>query len=266
MWCELHPSTCRVFDVGIITRNPLAFPCGVAPRINWDHPAAKGLAIGHGIAAVPATCKYDAPGAPAAQTGYLNLLNSKAAQSNFDNASKIHVHGLIGPAFYANGGSTDCYFTGNSTAVDPSQTFASFSYNDVAQGNIQHLGSSTYNVGGLAFGFAGYPCPWIEDYFHGNYYLGPTVTSAGYFFMCGSVNGTTVNTVTVDLSNGKRWPDSQAFAITPVASDGIYHLGGGRFHLSTMSTGPLMWSPTYLTLGQLMKWADDPWSFWYPHV
>jgi hypothetical protein len=257
-----------VFDVGIITRNPLAFPCGVTPRINWEHPASKGLAPGRGISAIPATCKYDAPGSPAAQTGYWNLLNNKAVQSNFDNQSKIHVHGLIGPAFYANGGNTGCYFSGNAAVADPICTFASFSYYDVAQGNINYITTCTdSSIGGLNFGIAGYPCPYFEDFAHGNYYLGPTFSpNAGYFFLCISSNGARINSVVMDLATGRKWSDSQAQAMSPNASDGTYQVGGGRFHLSTTSTAALMWSPTYLSLPQLLKWSEDPWAFWYPHV
>jgi hypothetical protein len=90
------------------------------------------------------------------------------------------------------------------------------------------------------------------------------------YFMAGSwVNGTTGNGALVDLTTGQtQFVLNQSFAgpsggwtlTGPQCGRGTDNINSNKY-----LTGAVMYSGAYLSIAQLLDWAADPWSFWYPN-
>lgn len=89
------------------------------------------------------------------------------------------------------------------------------------------------------------------------------VLNAPHFIAC-SMNGSTYNFLLGRLDNGQILTEVVTSASTPGASDGAYPIcsdAGFNNFLGYMATA--MASDVYLSMQQLVAWAQDPWSYWY---
>lgn len=72
--------------------------------------------------------------------------------------------------------------------------------------------------------------------------------------------------VMVDLSNGEVWIGNTTGTnsiTTPTAA--TFYVGGqGASHASLALVSAVMYSADPMTLNDMLGWAADPWSFWYP--
>ena len=85
-----------------------------------------------------------------------------------------------------------------------------------------------------------------------------------YFFAC-SANITTMNFVVRNLITGEIYSTQITSAFTFGANQATWVIGGDTSGTQGgVQTATTMYSVAYMNLPQLLAWADDPWSFWYP--
>src|SRR6516164_9798049 len=92
----------------LVGRNPLAFPDGFSPGIDYTHPAAKGIRFFSGIAL----------------TGNFISLTGGGAPGTIAGAPTSGLDGAIGPNTAFAASTANIQFSGFFTINDPSQTIA----------------------------------------------------------------------------------------------------------------------------------------------
>lgn len=246
----------------IITRNPLAFPCGVRPGFNPEHRASVNRRFS---------------GTPQG-SNYINVLTGKVGNLTLSSGPiSSFNHGLLGPCVqvpsyfmqqcstfepYPVAVSEDCTLAGFTAQTIPAGDVAMFA-NNGGNGNLfgncavrrgSNLIWAMQNVVSVGpTGQAFFPVDW-NSYFY------------AMSWSKGNVNG--VNCVSIDLSNGKivtEFMGSSSFASLG-GTGGASCLGPGNSNSMDGFFGPHMWSATYMTMPELVAWANDPWAFWYPDV
>jgi hypothetical protein len=95
------------------------------------------------------------------------------------------------------------------------------------------------------------------------------LTNASYFFAIsvykGALGTAIGNYVIVNLDNGARFSGTFTPTKGATAQDTDVYIGnrGLNSRQGLCDVAAAMQSNTFLTLPQLLRWADDPWSFWY---
>ena len=211
---------------------------------------------------------------------FINLLNSKVAINSFPNALSCNqrIFGIMGPVADSNGGGLGVDFPGQSTVSDARWTAAAITLQSASGGNFPTISNnSNKTTGGFRFGPSNSGQGLIVFDTVGNYSLsnGPVMTFDNPTFIaasCDSLNSI-INYAQLDLITGKGYFARETGQTMNMqsATTGTYCVYGGTG--STLGDNAAhsvlacaMWSPAYLALQELQKWAYDPWAFWYPHV
>lgn len=236
-------------------RGPYAFP-GTNPAFDPAHPLSAG-------------CRFSGV---AHSGGFVNLLSGRAG-TKVNGPSNV-IDGALGQAINSVS-STDGYnFSGQPTTNDTSVTFGGF-FRWTASGTSILLQSSS-GVSGIAFGpiTTGNQLCFFFDGGTGNPISTPLVSFAvgtPYFvaMSCYNAGGGNFNSsaVCVDLLTGKTYSGNNTTASTgPVAPNGTCMVanGNGGFRSARGNVPAVMFNAVYTPLQGLLKWAADPWSFWYP--
>jgi hypothetical protein len=87
-----------------------------------------------------------------------------------------------------------------------------------------------------------------------------------YFYAASINSGVGVNFVLVNLHTGQTKSINVAQA-TAIGTQGAvnYCIGGNTNGTNGgLSVAAAMYSSTYLSMSQMLVWAQDPWGFWYP--
>ena len=235
-----------------ILRNPLAYPAGIAPGFDPTHVAAKGISAGRGFSGV------------SLGGNFISLLND--ARGTIVGSPTAVIDGTIGPA-------TNCVasawvqFAGQSTAVDASATIGVI-YTPTSVGSTQFLFESggTNNTGwGI---FQNPQIVLIAGSVNTQDVIDTTAQVAGvpYFVGVSMSGNSTLNAVIVNLQTWVIRSKSAALAFTSVAGNGTYEVGGNTAFAtaSLAKISAVMYAPSFMSMSQLLAWASDPWSFWYP--
>lgn len=218
--------------------NPLAYP-GTAPGFDPTHVASK-------------LCRLSV-------AGVSNLLLG-TPPSTLTASTKVDA--ILGPVTVYTGTQVASYagLTDSSSALTYGMICLSNSPNNVA---IAQTGGGTASmvlifVAGnvIKLGFVN----------TGNTSTG-LIVPTNPFFVATSTNGTTLNTVTVDLVTGAIQSSSVADGGNIGSGNGgnTYSLGSDWNGASFVGhIAAAMANVRYMPLAQLLQWAQDPWSFWYP--
>jgi hypothetical protein len=107
------------------------------------------------------------------------------------------------------------------------------------------------------------------DCYGGGTVYGPAGSLANNtpYFIAGSFNLTTLvgNFVVVNLLTGAIKPYTSTINPTPVNTyNGSFNIGSFGGNNAGSSIAAAMHSTQFLSLRELLQWAQDPWSFWYP--
>lgn len=229
----------------IYRRNPLAFP-GRAPGIDLSHPAAQR--ISQSIIAVPMAADY--------------IELNKGGAGKPEASPSFGMDGAIGYCLKGNdAGYVDTLGNVPSLSGVPFTWAAILRYttNGSAQGLISVISGLDTFINGTN---------------HPRMNVGTTqtaafaLTSGHAYLVIISAGGPTTNFLALDLSNGSILTDvepaSGTFTIV-AGSATVAARGGGTNSFATGSNcGPIFCGPVYLTIPQMLAWAADPWSFWYP--
>lgn len=229
----------------------LAFPAGVAPGFDPTHIAGAGVRFS-GIALAG---------------NFINLLNG--ARGAITGSPTGAIDGVIGPATnYPTAGSTaQSTFSGNAATNDTSSTIAAIVRFPATGATFQGIFANGSNAAGINLGLKT-PGALVQLTMFGvvardsAIVISPNIP----YFIAASQNGSTIiNYVAARLDNGVVVTSTSASG-TPTAPNGTFVIGNGPAG-STPASGNIaavMYSNKYTSMQQLLAWAADPWSFWYP--
>lgn len=237
--------------------SPFAFPGG-NPGFDPSHVAS---------APVPPARMFSGV---ATSSGFIDLTTGKPGTPYGTTASAV-IDGGIGPSSNIFNGSDGWNFAGKATTVDLLATQA---------GIIRIPSFSSFNcvfsntLGGSAGGWE------IRIISNGNLTAningGSNVTNnviltpnVPYFVAVSLIDGVSLNYIAANFNTGEIQSDTQPWSGVTLASggplSGTYVVGNvvGTINLSGYISAA-MYMPRYLSQQQLLQWAKDPWSFWYP--
>lgn len=232
----------------------LGFPAGRTPGFNPSHPASGGISAGRGFSGV------------ASGGSFRSLITGKVGTLN--NTPTGGIKANLGPIVNFTASADGLKFAGQSTANDSDFTIgAILSFNTLgslscvfgtsATGDSLMLHKSAANVLAIRTGGGNQPSD------------APALVASVPYFVAVSVTGTGAGTakyVQTNLSTGVvQTGTGQSAARTP-GSDGTYVVGNWAFFsLPTLGNiAAIMYAPSFISSQQLMQWAQNPWSFWYP--
>ena len=233
----------------ISLRNKLAYPAGVQPGFDPTHVAAKGMSKGNGASGV------------AMGSGFVSVLWSSYTNTSVSKA----IFGGVGPAITYPGAAIT-----NSTGQLSSST-AALTCGAIIQVPASYSSGSYYSIlstvdstGTLFVLHSGVSnAPTLLLYSNGMTSAFSLSVGTPYFVAASALIGGSTNFVAVNLNNGSVSTSTTASAGSnfPTGNGAIGNYNSNPF---IGSISAIMWSPSYLSLSQLLQWASDPWSFWYP--
>jgi len=228
-------------------KNPLSFPGG-NPGVNQSHPAASGLMFS---------------AVPTATGTATNLVTGSSATTG--SAPTATIWGGLGPANYFSAAGNYLTIAGLQTAIFKQGTLAAFftittTSTNVILGQVPSSGTGVIllgNSGTLVLQTNG------------------VIYSAGYalalntpYFVAVSFSGTSCNVVLLNLKTGVVLYKNITIVIPTGTFSGSMALGNYSAHLASLlgNLGPCMGATCFLSLPQLIQWAQTPWDFWYPRT
>jgi hypothetical protein len=240
--------------MALLLRNKLVFPGGLA-GLNYAHPAALGIApnLGNSVVSRGGNLISLINGAPATMT----------VQSN---GCVSTVLGNLGPVTGVPNFNASSYsWSGQSTATPPGQTGALIGF----WPGVPSAGDSPMRWG-INTGILTYTSSHFTFIWNGGLYdIGfAPVAGVPYFIAVSGCSSTIVNMVVTNLKTGAintftsstSIQAAAAFSATPT----VCNSGPGGSLPMQGYVAAAMWSPSFLSMAQLLAWARDPWTFWYP--
>lgn len=229
-----------------------SYPAGRSPGFDPTHPAAQGISPGHGVSFLPASGQLR-----------FNSLLTGAATSNAvgTNTSAMTQIGWV----VGNASGNQFLLSGQAAVNETAITLAGFLFATTLASAPDIVGQATgprgltisvASTGKLQFNLGGVVTVTTT--------MAPVVVNVPFFMVASWFSGSTNNifwTVT-NLNTGQIYTETDGTASSPLASNGIYSVGGNAG--TGGGVGPAMWSPVVLSKAQQLAWAADPWSFWYP--
>lgn len=234
--------------------SPFIFPGG-SPGFDPNHPASRGLSAGKGLSVI------------AVNGNIVNLLNAKIGA--ITGSPTKTIKSVIGPATnFPNSATVQTQFSGFSTAALPagitqagivifdsvtSNTFATI-IDSAPTGTLNLLGMTSSNVVGQ------YSQGQIDTTF-------VPIVGVPYFIAASLKNSSLVCTfVITNLLTGKVFTQAVTCPIAATTPTATCVIGGSQAAYPLFgSLAAAMYSRTVLSPAELLAWANDPWSFWYPN-
>jgi hypothetical protein len=236
--------------------NPLVYPAGRTAGFNPYHPAVRGMVRFCGVAGTGGT--------------FYNLTPFRVGTKVGTTLPTTTIDGIIGPCYTsvaASAAEAEFAFTG--TFSETTITMAAIFFQTSATGAqflISTNGGST-NTGvhlNLSSGNFTFTIPGVNDFFSG--FVG--TIGHQYFYAASLVSTTLINHVIVDLSTGKVSAITTTAGTPGAAVNQIIGIGNDI----SANAGPFvggiaaaMYGAYSLSMNELLRWAADPWSFWYPN-
>ena len=225
-------------------RNPLAYPAGVAMGIDLSHPAA-----GATLWSIAAT-----------GNGLISVLQGTRRTGT---VAPSYAPSIIGPAGLFSGGNVDQFSNVPFAAGVTTFTIAAIILPTSLTGNTNVF---NYGSGGTGVGILSVSGALRVDYPGvGNVTSGISMTNnvpQAVFISRNAVPNT--NFVIANLQTGQVITATSGSATAGVAPATRLDIGNGGFGFWTGYIACCMFSARYLSMPELLKWAADPWSFWYP--
>lgn len=230
----------------LITRPSLLTYPGRNPGFDLSHVAAAGIVKNRGFSAVPLGGNF------------VNLITGGvSAVDNSGGTAKLY--GATGPII-SMASNQASHFTGQLSTTTPNLTLAAiFQLTSVVStqvlvsiGNSIRLHCST----GPTF---------ISMIYGGNISSGYTqIANVPYFAACSLVASVVENFVIARLDTGQIYTATATPGAVQSTNTTQYVANNASLSIGCTGVAAAMFSPSYLTLGQLLEWAQDPWAFWYP--
>ncbi|HEV2550801.1 MAG TPA: hypothetical protein VGU20_26045 [Stellaceae bacterium] len=235
----------------LLPRDRLIYPAGYAPGILSTHPAALN-------------CRFSGVGL---SNGNIVSLLRGAKAGAADTGLPSPALTPIGPAPFFEGSTTGLSFSGNLAEALTTATFAAI-FQLSAIGVVNPFCGTASTSNGAIFEILATNIPAL---FKGNvnHVAFPSLSlSAGvpYFLALSALSSTTYCCVLTNLLTGNIKSQSNTVSSISASMGNATYLvgrlsGSAVFHGNIAA---LSISATGLDLSQLLAWAADPWSFWYP--
>lgn len=236
-----------------LLRTGLAYPAGIKAGFDPSHIAVQGQVTGRIFSAV------------AHNRNMVSLLRGLPGALGAT-AITFGMDGIAGPTAVFTDNSTTCTtgFSGHTTGTDAVCTMAYigvFPSAPTATAVLNSSNASNRMAMGIVGGFYNvYVGTAFTDVSSGI----PVLTGAPFFLCCSLRTGAS-NFVLVNLATGKVTTAISATAFTNNTTDGIFQVGANsQVNSTNLNLSAVMYSPKSMNMSQLLKWAADPWSFWYP--
>lgn len=246
------PAIVRAQQGLVLPQRGLAFPGG-QPGFDPSHPAAKGIVRFSGM--------------PSARGGgYVNLLNGVAGVPTA--TPPTTVMGQAGPGMRVGfTGAVWSAFAGQPAVTDNNWTMAGIILGERNAADIIPIITSSNSGAPVAIGL-NFLQPFVYRGGFGHSVVISTTLNANESYFLAASGGSTgsCQMVARSLKTGQLFTGTGAFTNTS-ASDGTYTIAGnavtgGGFNAQV---GHSMFSTGRLGMSQLINWAADLWSFWYPN-
>jgi hypothetical protein len=236
--------------------NPLRFPGGNSPGVNYAHLAATGTILR--LASV------------ANRNNHIDL--TRGRQATLSGTPVSSPHGVVGPRVTFTG-TQRLQFTGRVAVTPAAFTMAAIFVADVttAQGCcLINLNSSVTtgpffyaDVNGSGFGDNAFGSVDLQSGF-------PFVTGRPYFFV-GSTNLTIGNFAATELSTGKIFTiANKAGAPLAITATGttwtVGNFADGTAPYINGVAAAMYATGRLMPMQELWQWAQNPWSLWYPPI
>lgn len=235
-------------------RGPLAFP-GIRPGFDSSHVAAAGVQFS---------------GVAADGGGFFNVLTGKPGTKNGTPTSV--VNSVLGRTSYFSSNTDNATFSYPSTAW-LSQTMAAIVVFDAATSASPRVLLSTSATAAAGMLILANATNEFAVTFGGSqttFAAGagvPAVTAGIPIFFAVSVQSATRYTYIVTrLDNGVSMSGGATTATALTAGDTSIYVGnrGTNSRQANGKIAAVAHSASFMSAAQLLAWANDPWSFWYP--
>lgn len=237
-----------------IRPNKLLFP-GTLPALNRAHPAANGCIL----AIVPNGFNF------------FNLVNSaQGTVNNLGSGLSYKIFPNFGPTILYTSGTNDVItFSGayngsggltiaGITAIQGNPGTTSYLLNDSATGT-NGVGTQISGSGNVLDGIIAGSGTSLNA-------IPLSYTNVPYFIAV-SYGSSIANVVLRRLDTGAiQFQNGFSTGLTPSVGDGTLYIGSrGAARMWDGEIAAISYSNTFLSTAQLLQWADDPWSLWYPN-
>lgn len=235
----------------LLRSNPLIYPVGYRARFNPSHPASSGAYLT----------------AVATNGNFTNLLNSAPGTAAGSTITPT-INGNLGPSLdFSQGGSGRVQFTGMPTAALGNFTFAFMGIWDTV-GDFTDVFCNSTAGSGFSVRVVSSNLNVTLGGFFATAVTYTLLANVPYFVGISTDSTSVLNVVIRRLDTGQIYTFTDGLTASLVAStsNGTFVIGNGA-GVGTGMGGALsafLWSSPVLSLTQLMAWASDPWSSWYP--
>lgn len=178
---------------------------------------------------------------------------------------KTSIQSGIGPTqLFDTSGTGVIKFAGMPTTADTQFTIAAIFVPTSAGLNASMLSNSD-NGTGIYLRLNGASIIMQYAGIGGNSFNSSFAVNNPYFVAVSQTTTSIFNAVFVDLRTGSTVSTINGTGSTMVAPSGTYSIGGfNGGNASGCYMGPVMYASACMELTELLQWADDPLSFWYP--
>jgi hypothetical protein len=222
----------------------LVFP-GTIPGINPAHPASSKAAL----------CCIASNGT------YIDLLSTGGLTRS--GTATPAIDSLVGPS---TGGAA--LFSKAIKNDSSSVTFAAIFRSTVDNNGFRGILNFNSSFSGIYLqGPGAAPPTQVELWNTAGFFASPAVLTPfpRAFFIAISSDATGTRYIATDLATGKISTGTNARVYTTSAGDTTLLVGNDNGDPSLCNVAAAMYSKTSLSVPQLLAWANDPWSFWYPN-
>ena len=233
--------------------SPLAYPAGVAPGFDPTHVAAGRGPNG--------AFNFSCVSSGGSQ---INLLSGKPGTATGSNAGVDARIGAVTKYTGATNVTTFPYTTTSLGSTIPITFGCIGSFTALTTGANTAVYLSTVTNTGIGILNAGsvFYMAW------GGANVSTTIAAGAnvpYFFAASSMGGLTINYVVLRFDTGQVYTFQSGATGPGSAGDGNLYIGNrGGIRVWQGGISAAMAQPVYLSMPQLLQWASDPWSFWYP--
>lgn len=239
----------------LVLKDKLSYPVGTAPGINYAHPSAQNVLF----SALPCSGNF------------IDYANG-ARRGTIVGAPASIPFGAAGPGISFLGGTDAITFSFPNTAFSVGTTAAIFEVSALngagAAANLIGGDTSSGNIGfGIDYFSTGFSARIGGTFINMNPVTSFLALNVPHFVVISARPSAIPTGVAVNLQTGQTWilTGNGANAAT-FTGTGIMRLGN-RDDTNRQLNGTLyafMRSNVFTSPADMLKWAEDPWSFWYP--
>lgn len=234
------------------SRNPLAYPAGSAPGFNPSHAASRKMGPGR-------DCSIIASGG-----SYIDILTGRRATLLGGSGAGAKITAGLGPAMEITG--TRSYgLTGMSTAAATGCTVAViFSMSSLANFNSIFTPASSSSSFYITITTG---VPYFNKSSNITFSNMACAINTPYFIAASMSSGAYMNFVCTNLSTGVVISQQVSTSITFPDPESTFTFGNrqaGDYPTNLTAAGMYNASGPVMSMTDMLAWAADPWSFWYP--